>query len=1812
MRLFNTYPNAFMKCTSWHTILLIGCLFLSACHGAKNEITVVNRNFETEVEQQQNLTFTFNKDIYPDSLLQQWDSTAYIEFNPAVKGMFKWNSSSELMFSPNNGFRPGTNYTAKITSRILKLCRKKYWLGNKNDYQFHTAPLRVERTHLSWTRGKNMANVMVQLDIDFNYDVKVDEAVQRLKLSSGNTNVSISSVNNGTGKTVSVQFMPLNDLDQETPLKIDIAKGISVVPGTYISEKDTSVNAIIPSRYNLSVTGMMAEHTGTEGVITVNTSQPINEEGLKNYITIEPAVPFDVSVSDAGFVITSSSLKADQTYELTISDKLEGAFGGKLKRNYSEQVTFGKLKPTINFINSKGMYLSSQGYKNLALNIVNVPKLEVTVVKVYENNLEGFMRKGTRYGYGSDDEEDEGDDDGGGYEYYNTEDIGDTIFHQGYETGKLPKQNSARVLHLDFKDKIRDYNGVYVITVASKDHRWLQQSKILSVSDIGLIVKEEKDNMYVFANSIHNATPLSGVKVSFYSTNNQKLYSANTDADGVAVFNGIAKQAPGFKIGMVTAKKDDEFSFVWLSQSRVETSRFDVDGRMPNDVGLNAMIYAERNLYRPGETIHVSTVVRDEQWGMPGEVPVKLRLMMPNGKEFATMRKILNDEGSCETSFNMPASTLTGTYILQVLTGNDVLLNSYNISVEEFMPDRMKVSLKLDKKEYKVGDSVLANLQADNLFGTPAAGRNYECELNLDKGIFAAKNYPDFNFRVENDLNFQTIVRNGKTDEKGATQVPIALDNIGDAGMLNGNVMATVFDETGRPVHRYEHFTVYTHPIFTGIKVADEYVGTRKPMKIGLIAVDKNGVAQNNVEEDISIVKKEWHTVIQQDGNRYKYVSQKDEKIVYHTKMRVSGANTSFYYTADLSGEYEVRVSVAGSDSYVESDFYAWGWGDTQYTSFEVNNEGNVDIKADKDKYALNDKVNLLFTTPFEGRMLVTVERDKVIKYYYLNTTNKTASLNMVASEVCVPNVYITATLFRPMDGSDMPLTVAHGFKSITVENQQDHIPVSIAVAEKSRSKTKQTITVKTVPDAYVTIAAVDEGILQVKNYISPDPYAYFYQKEGLSVNSYDIYPLLLPEIKTMRSSTGGDMSVESELRVNPMFVNRVKLVSFWSSILQADARGIVKYSIDVPQFSGDIRVMAVAYKGKQFGSGEKHMKVADPIVISTALPRFMSPKDEVEMPVSLSNTTGKDANATVSVQLSGPLSMSGTTMQTVKIPANREGRVVFNITAQAAIGACKVNVVVKALGETFSDETEIAVRPAASLQKITGNGVATENKSTQVNMNYNFLPNTLHGKLIVGRSPLIQFTKNISDLVQYPYGCVEQTTSAAFPQLYYHDLVKSIYGREDHDMNPSYNVQKAILKLQSMQMPDGALSYWPGGGYESWWGSVYATHFLLEARKAGYEVNEHTIDRLLDYMRSQLERKETEIYYINGGTRLDVAAQEIPYSLYVLALAGQPQRSFMNYYKGNLSVLTPDGKYMLAAAFALSGQTLQARQVLPSTFGNEKADPSFGGSFYSYIRDESLALNALLDIDANNPQVGILARQVSEQMKNSPYLNTQENVFGLLALGKIARATNNTTATATVIVNGKTIAASKGDNLNIDLRSYVNQPVNVTVHGKGPYYYFWETSGITRDGSFKQEDKFIKVRRSYFDRNGKEISSNVFHQNDLVVVRVSIEAQYNGEIPNVAITDMLPAGFEIENTRLTEMPEMKWIKDEAEPDYMDVRDDRANFFATVTGDRKDFYYMVRAVSPGTYQVGPVQADAMYNGAYHSYNGAGVVKVLDK
>jgi uncharacterized protein YfaS (alpha-2-macroglobulin family) len=492
-------------------------------------------------------------------------------------------------------------------------------------------------------------------------------------------------------------------------------------------------------------------------------------------------------------------------------------------------------------------------------------------------------------------------------------------------------------------------------------------------------------------------------------------------------------------------------------------------------------------------------------------------------------------------------------------------------------------------------------------------------------------------------------------------------------------------------------------------------------------------------------------------------------------------------------------------------------------------------------------------------------------------------------------------------------------------------------------------------------------------------------------------------------------------------------------------------------------------------------------------------------------------------------------------------------------------------------------------------------------------MPGTTKGKLIISRSPLIRFSKNLSYLIAYPHGCVEQTVSTAFPQLYLADISK-VLGNETAgkgEFDPNWNVREAVAKLQTMQLYSGGLSYWQGGDYESWWGSVYAAHFLLEAKKAGFDTDRAFLDRLFDFIKNKNSEKRTEEYFYFAGDnrRLvrKIAPREVIYGLYVLALAGKQDVSTMNYYKANLSVLSKDSQYLLAMSYKILGDNKGCSSILPTGFGGERSDYAFNGSFYSPLRDKAIALNALIDSDEGNPQIGILAKQIADDLRGMAYVNTQENAFSLLALGKLAKKAAASTSMATVSSAEGVLGNFTGETLILKNKNFQN--LKIKTEGSGSLYYFWEASGVSATGAYKEEDKFIKVRREFFDRNGNMLRSPNFKHNDLIVVRVWLQSTNSSNVPNVVITDMLPAGLEIENPRLNGDRSFSWVRDAVRPEHIDFRDDRINMFVTATTKPQAFYYVVRAVSKGTYKLGPVSADAMYNGEYHSYYGGGKVTI---
>jgi uncharacterized protein YfaS (alpha-2-macroglobulin family) len=1463
----------------------------------------------------------------------------------------------------------------------------------------------------------------------------------------------------------------------------------------------------------------------------------------------------------------------------------------------------------------------------MGVQIVNVPKVQVRVAKLYANNILSYV-KNSRW----EDYSQVGDEwkPSGAFQYSDDPEsnFSDLIVDKTVDTENLPRSKGVSALNIALPDD-NARKGIYLVSVNSKDEAYMGATKLVSISDIGLIVKQGKDDMWIFANSIKTNEPLGNVEITLVSSNNQSVHTLNTNGEGVAHAEKLSEKAPGFKIAMITAGDKDDFNYLLLDDTQVETSRFEVEGERDNSSGFQAFLYGQRDIYRPGETMHFNTVLRTASWATAGGVPLKLRLVTPNGREYRTWRKSTNKEGAVETEVVLDAAVLTGTYTMEVYNANDVLLASQSVSVEEFMPDRIKVDLSGAAKEYVSGGAVSLTATATNLFGPPAANRTYEMESQLKRKGFSAKDFSEYSFDIPAETSFEKERRQGITNELGQATEKFALaPGLKDIGVLEGKIYVTVFDENGRPVNRLQKFDVFTQPVFYGIRLPDSYVGINAPVPIDVVGVNGKG-SLSKTSAKVEVVRLDYQTVVEKQNEQLHYTSRKSEKIVYSNLLNLTNGRGSFNYVPTVSGEYEVRIRRPQAEHYTLARFYAYGYGYTQYSSFEVSNEGRVLMETDQEKYKLGETARILFKTPFDGRLLVTVERNNVLEQHVLTTEKKAAEFKLSLKEEHLPNVYVTATLIRPLDSSDMPLTVAHGFLPVLVEDSNRNLAVAISVAEKSRSKIKQTIKVKTAPNAQVTLAIVDEGILQIKNTKTPDIHGFFYQKRALEVTSHDLYALLFPELNISGLSSFGGDGYDLEKRINPLSNGRTKLVTFWSGILQANSSGEISYDVNLPQFSGDLRVMAVAYKDNAFGSASKNMKVADPVVISAGLPRFLSPGDALSLPVNISNTEAKAATATITMQLAGPLA-SGTmpVVQKMVIPAGKESLAMFSVNALQSIGTGKISIKVSAFGETFSQETDITVRPASPLLKTSSSGVIAAGQQGTIDLTSSFIPSTRQSQVVFSRSPLVQGGgKALSTLLGYPFGCLEQTVSKAFPQLYFADLTKAMAApvylvkNGESDFNPVTNVQQAIRKIEAQQLFNGGIAMWPGVTYEDWWATAYATHFLEEARRAGFEINATTLSRATDYLTGKTRTMATkEVILASTGNGLAygsepssgsqvrkiVARREAIYALYVLSLTGQPNRASMNYYKQNPQLLTTDTRYLLAGAFRLVGDTRSFTALLPKSYTVESGSQAFDDSYSSPLRNMALVLNTLLETDPDNPQVSTIARQLSKAIQSASYLNTQEAAFAVLALGKIAKSTSASTVTASVTANGKNIGSFDGKELKL-AKGIANQKLSVTTQGKGGLYWFAQSEGMSATGTYTEEDQGLRVRREFLTRDGKPVSQ--LHQNDLIVVKLSLSSTNGLSVENVVVTDLLPAGFEIENPRITEPRDMPWITNTGIPQYMDIRDDRIHYFTTADKLEKSFYYQVRVVSKGTFTVGPVAADAMYQGEYRSYSGGGKLKV---
>lgn len=1781
--------------------------FLFSCNSDK--VQVLEFSPVGEVKDLQTFTLEFSKDLAPEDALNEWMNEPFVEFDPAIEGRFKWITPRTLLFSPDRALIPSQTYKASLNRR--KLLFDKSYGTDFETYEFHTPLFEVADVDIFWKQVPNADyEISVQANLQFTYPVDPATVAQYLEVKrEGKTVETIQVMTEQPSDLIAVNFGEVKQTQESQNFTLRVKKGLGSVINRNL-ETEQEFEEKLPAITELAITGASSGMSGEKSWIEVRTTQAVDPEKLAQYLSISPSPGKLSFTSDDNYFRVGAGLVSGKSYRLVVKKGLPGLYGGTLSDEFAQDVVIADLEPSLKFSDKQGTYLMRGGQENLAVEGVNVKKARLEVYQVYKNNLLFFFYNNWSYQnlfyYDYEDYYDEGQD-------YYVENYGKQLFSEELEFGDGENQrlmesvNLNRVLNERFK-------GVYVVQVRSDQDYWMRDAKIVAISDMGLIAKYSGSDFMVFVNSIKTAQPVEGATVSLISSNNQTLITGTTNPEGFVRFENVMKDVEGFDPRMVTVEKGDDFNFADMSATQVETSRYDVGGKFIEPGSYDAFVYSDRNIYRPGETAYLSSILRDRDMGTVRNVPITVKVKNPRGDTFDEYQKTLNEQGSFELAVKLPDFAQTGQYVAELYTGSDKFLASYRFSVEEFVPDKIRVNLNTDKESVRGGQTVNIGIDAEYLFGAPAAGNRYELDVRLSHRSYTSEAFPKINFAASSTENtyIENVFSEGTLDDQGKGQADFTVPNdVRSGGYLQGTAYVSVFDVTGRTVNRTASFNAYPKDYFLGIGSRSYYYGTNKDISFDLIAVDPQDKPINNFAAEVELIRYEWQTVLTKSNNdRWRYTSEQKQISEWKKSFPLGTTPKAYTFQVMKSGRYELRVSKKGSSDYVSRKFYAYYWGSSTASSFEINKEGQVEIILDKEEYAPGETAKALFVTPFTGKMLVTIEREEVMEHFYVEVTKNSTEIPIKLTDSHVPNVYITATLFRPHgEESNVPFLVGHGFAPIKVTNKNNRLPVEIRAPERVKPRTTQTITVKTTPnkDIFVTLAVVDEGILQVKGFDTPDPYAHMYAKRSLGVNSYDIYEYLLPEVLSTSSPAGGD---ERGKRLNPIKSDRFKLLAKWSGIQRTNSSGEVKVSIELPQYNGEVRLMAVAYDGPRFGSAEKPMKVSDDVILMPALPRFLSIGDSLSIPVSVMNTTDKAGKVDVALSVSGPLTIKGSKSQSVSLGTKGTGNTAFVIQTADAVGTGKITLTTSGMDQV-KEEIEIGVRPISPLIVESDGGEIKAGETKTVQIPDGYLQGTQATILTVSPFPAVQFARHLRYLVGYPHGCLEQTTSKLFPQLYFNELAAQVAPGSFQDGSVVYYLKEGIKKLEGMIRYDGSFAYWPGGDYYNWWGTVYATHFLLEAQKAGYAVDENVMKKALTFVARRAVDKETYDYtYYSGGAwqKVRVANKEVIYSLYVLALAGKPDEAIMNYYRARPDLLTGDARYMLAGAYALSKNYKAYNELLPSQYAPERAGRLSGGSFDSEARANALMLNVLLDVDPSSKLIPGMVNHLAKMGNN--IWSTQDRAWTFLALGKAAKRQGKSEVKLEVSSGGNALKTfdPRGDKFKSEQLNGAQLTLKAT--GTGATYYFWSTEGIKVRGVAKEEDANMQVRRTYYSRTGQEINS--FTQGDLIVCKISLTGG-SRSVENVAITDMIPAGFEIENPRLTTSADLAWVnsaKNKFTPQYLDVRDDRLLLFTDLDYNKtKDFYYLLRVVNAGTFMLPAIGADAMYDPEFHSYHGGKKVVV---
>ncbi len=1335
----------------------------------------------------------------------------------------------------------------------------------------------------------------------------------------------------------------------------------------------------------------------------------------------------------------------------------------------------------------------------------------------------------------------------------------------------------------------------------------LKASCNVFASNMGIIVKGNSDKqMWVTVANILDAKPMSGTTVKIYNYQLQVIGSGKTDKDGFAT---IELNPKGGKPFIAYAESGNEKAYLRLVDGEEKSlSRFDVGGKEIQR-GLKGYIYGERGVWRPGDTVHLGFILEDKQKKIPANHPVTLEIFNPRGQFYS---KHISTEGlNGFYRFDIPTrmDDPTGLWSAYIKIGGNTFHKS--LRIETVKPNRLKVNLEIPSSIIDASSgSIDATLTSNWLTGATARNLKAKVEMTFSKVNVPFKGYESYVFNNPGSRLYSENIEifDGALNEEGVARFSMRIPQAENApGMLKATLVSRVFEPGGDASIYVQTAPFSPFSSYVGIdfhqKSDYEFLETDKDYSFDIVTLNPQGKPVNAQDLDYRVYKLSWNWWWQRNSESLEsYVYNNSITPVISSKVSTVNGKAKVKFRIDYPewGRYLVFVKNKAS-GHVSGQVIYMDWPSYRGRSMKNDPSGLTmyTFSTDKPSYEVGEEVTVILPGSIAGRALVALENgSSVLKREWVDISPKgDTKYKFKITEDMAPNFYIHASLLQPhaQTINDLPIRM-YGVVPVSVSNKNSVLNPEIIMPDVLRPEKEFTVQIKEKQGRAMTytLAIVDDGLLDLTGFKTPNAWDEFYAREALGIRTWDMYDFVIGAFGSKFASLlsiGGDEA----MRPSNTKANRFKPVVKYLGPFTIKKGQTASHKIKLPMYVGSVRTMVVAGQDGAYGKAEKTTPVRNPLMILTTLPRVVSVGEEILLPVTVFAMENSVKNVSVKVETTGLMKLTESKAASLQFNKPGDEMVYFRIKAGSTTGVETVKITASGNGQTASETIEIDVRnPNPPIINST-NKLIGASQEEDFSYDLNAPSNENWVKLQVSRIPSVDFGRRFDFLINYQHYCSEQITSTTFPLLYVEQF-KNVDAKESETIKK--NIREAIKNLYSRQLSDGSIAYWPGQTYANEWVTTYAGHFMYEAKQKGYEVSDNFIKKWLSYqqkMAKEWRAPSSKQGYYDYYTQSDL---QQAYRLYTLALAGKPDQGAMNRMK-ELPNLSLQAKWRLASAYALTGKKRAASELVfnieTRVQGYSYNNMTYGSSF----RDNAMILETLLLLD-NMQKAWVQAKIVSEALTNENYFSTQSTAFALIAMGKFAEKFSQGMIEFEWTINGKAqkVVKSARPVYEINIPANVLRgDVKIKNIGNGDLFVTLTSKYKPVMDTLPALDNNLKTDVRYTDLNGNPFEIDNVKQGSDFVAWVTI-SNISGatDYSDLALTHIIPSGWEIFNERMLDGEESNESEAYANYAYRDIRDDRVlTYFNLSRGQYKRFKVRMQASYVGRFVLPAILCEGMYD-----------------